>query len=138
MGDFASRAQTALEGIWTDRPADVDRMVERNLDTGKGFSVWAYAWGDLNNLGDFLYGCWQTVRDGEGDLETLKMLIARQCRDYAGAFSQMMHMTDTEAMLLDAADAFEAEESHEDLARDIRALQRYIVQLALLVLSCKR
>lgn len=130
MSDFARKANEALDQIWTSRPADIDRMVGRNFDTGRGFSAWAYAWGNLNNLGDLLYGYWLMVREGEGDLATLKLVAARQCRDYADMFSHMTHMADVEEMLLEAARAFETAQGRDAFAQDLRALQRYIVHMS--------
>lgn len=120
----------ATQAIWLDRPADVDRMVGRNFDTGKEFSVWAYSWGYLSNLGDLMYEYFQVGNAGEGDLATLKMLAARQCRRYAESFEHSAHMSDCYTLLREAAEGFEAVGSHEAFAKLARTLQRYLMQLS--------
>ena len=128
--ELLSKISAATQGIWLDRPTDVDRMVGRNYDTGKEFSVWAYSWGYLSNLGDLMYEYFQVGNAEEGDLATLKMLAARQCRRYAGNFEHSAHMSDCYTLLREAADGFEAVSSHAEFAQLARTLQRYLMQLS--------
>lgn len=125
-----SKIDDATQAIWMDKPADVARMVGRNYETGKEFSVWAYAWGYLSNLGDLMYEYFQLGNAGTGDLETLKLLAARQCRRYSASFEHAAHMSDTYTLLLEAADGFEAVEDHAAFAKLARTLQRYLMQVS--------
>ena len=120
----------ATQSIWTERPEDVDRMIGRNYETGKEFSVWAYSWGYLSNLGDLMYEYFQVGNAGEGDLETLKFLAARQCRRYSGSFEHSAHMSDTYTLLLEAAEGFERVGSHAEFAKLARTLQRFVMQMS--------
>lgn len=127
---IVEKIAAATQSIWTERPADVDRMIGRNYDTGKEFSVWAYSWGYLSNLGDLMYEYFQLGTAGEGDLTTLKLLAARQCRRYSGSFEHSAHMSDTYTLLLEAADGFERVGSHAEFAKLARTLQRFVMQVS--------
>lgn len=130
MADMTQKLDAAMKDMWIDRPADVDRMVGRNFDTGKEFSVWAYTWGYLSNLSDLLFDLSTEGKKGSGDLETLKTLAARTCRRYADSLRHTAHLEDCAAMLDESADAFEALADHAGLAVLARALQRYLMQLS--------
>lgn len=128
--ELLTTLRDATQSIWLDRPADIDRMVGRNFDTGKEFSVWAYSWGYLSNLGDLMYEYFQVGNAGEGDLATLKFLAARQCRRYAESFEHSAHMSDCYTLLRSTAEGFEAVASHAEFAQLARTLQRYLMQLS--------
>lgn len=132
MTDMVERLHEAEQGIWLDRPEDVERMVRRNYDTGKEFSVWAYTWGYLGNLGDVLYDCQQVAKeDGpEADARVLSRFMGRQCTRVAGALEHAAHMDDCCQILREAAAAFDEVSSFPELKKLARALQRYLMQLS--------
>lgn len=130
MQDFAQELVARTDAMWLDCPADIDRLVGRNYDTGKEFSCWAYCWGFLSNLSDELYMVYQLGREGKGDLETYKMLVSERLRRLGGSFQASGHMEDTKKTLEEAADAFEKVETYEELATLARALQRYALQMS--------
>ena len=125
-----AKIDAATQAMWTSKPADVARMVGRNFDTGKEFSVWAYSWGYLSNLGDLMYEYFQLGNEGTGDLATLKALAARQCRRYADSFEHSAHMSDTYTLLREAAEGFERVEDHAGFAKLARTLQRFLMQMS--------
>ena len=102
-----AKIDVATQAMWTSKPADVARMVGRNFDTGKEFSVWAYSWGYLS-----------------------KALAARQCRRYADSFEHSAHMSDTYTLLREAAEGFERVEDHAGFAKLARTLQRFLMQMS--------
>jgi hypothetical protein len=128
--ELVSTLHDATYDMWLTKPEDVRRMVGRNFDTGKEFSVWAYIWGYLGNLSDLLNLVYDLTATGEGDLGTYKTLLAANCRALAGTFNHTAHMYDCEALLNDAADTFEALKTFEELRSLARALQRYAIQLS--------
>lgn len=128
--ELVTTLHDATQSIWLERPADIDRMVGRNYNTGKEFSVWAYSWGYLSNLGDLMYEYFQVGNAEEGDLTTLKFLAARQCRRYAESFEHSAHMSDCYTLLRSAAEGFETVASHAEFAQLARTLQRYLMQLS--------
>ena len=132
MDALIARIDAAVAAMWVDRPADVERMVGRNYDTGKEFSVWTYTWGYLGNLADQMYEYAQMGRAGEGDLATLRALAARQCRRYAGSLEHTAHMEDAKAVLEAVADGFEGTAcgDHATFAVLANKCQRYLRQLS--------
>ena len=130
LEELLTQINAATQSIWLDRPADIDRMVGRNFNTGKEFSVWAYSCGNLSNLGDLMYEYFQIGNAGEGDLATLKLLAARQCHRYAENFEHSAHMSDCYTLLRSAANGFEEVASHAEFAKLARTLQRYLMQLS--------
>lgn len=130
MDDLIKKLDAATKAMWMERPTDVERMVGRNFDTGKEFSVWVYTWGDLGNLGDLLYEYYQIGLSGSGDLVTVRTLASRQCVRYASALKNTAHLNDCVAILDEAAEAFKGVGDFEDLARLSRHLQRYVMHLS--------
>lgn len=129
-GRIEDKLDAAMKDMWLKKPEDIHRMVGRNYDTGKEFSVWAYTWGFLSNLSDLLNTVHVRAKAGEGDVATLATLMADMCRNYANSFNHNSHMYDCEALLNESADAFEKVETPEELATLTRALQRYVIQLS--------
>lgn len=130
MDELLEKIGGATLEMWLDRPQDVGRMVGRNYATGKEFAVWAYCWGYLGNLGDWLYSLHGISEKREGDVGTLGLLYAQRCREYASIFRATGHMEDLASLLEDAAVGFESAKAHEELSQLSRTLQRYVMQLS--------
>jgi hypothetical protein len=127
---FIAEVDAAMQAMWTEKPADVKRMIGRNFETGKEFSCWAYCWGYLSNLGDALNLLYTLSKDGQGDLATMERNMAARCEGYAGSVVAAGHMTDLAAILSKAAALAPTVADHATFARLARALQRYVMQLS--------
>lgn len=119
-----------LEAIWLRRPDEIDRMVERNAQTGREFGVWAYAWGEAVTLADFLRVLLGMAYEREGSVRTLRAVAARELRFFSPIFRDSAHMAHVSELLEEAAGAYGEVVSFAEFYALTRAVQRYLVQLS--------
>lgn len=119
-----------LEAIWLKRPGEIDRMVERNAQTGREFGVWAYAWGEAVTLADFLRVLLGMAYEREGSVRTLRAVAARELRFFSPIFRDSAHMAHVSELLEEAAAAYGEVVSFAEFYALTRAVQRYLVQLS--------
>ena len=118
-----------MEYLWDERPEELSQMTARNASTGRELAVWAYAWGELVNLGDMLISICDIARSGRGDAPTLALAAAEQCRFFAGVFESSSHMPAAADTLRRSADAIELAQTHEQLLAVLRPVQVWCAQM---------
>lgn len=115
--------------LWTRRPDELSQMVARNATTGREAAVWAYAWGELGNLGDMLISIANIARSGRGHVSTLSLVAAEQCRFFAGVFESSAHMPGVRETLERSADALASARTRAELLAVIRPVQVWCAQM---------
>ena len=132
--ELAAALRACADHMIAHEPADIARLRERKLDTGREFSVWEYTIGYCMNLADVASvlrdqaGC--AARGEEpGDIATLARTMERLCTWYAGQYETTGKMVDTEAILARCAELFTEVDDAEVFCDLARGLERYIVQL---------
>lgn len=118
-----------MEYLWDERPGELSQMVARNATTAREMAVWAYAWGELVNLGDMLISISDIARSGRGDAVTLALAAAEQCRFFAGVFDSSAHMPSVANTLRRSAEAIELAQTHEQLLAVLRPVQVWCAQM---------
>ncbi|MBQ3268277.1 MAG: hypothetical protein IJH08_10220 [Atopobiaceae bacterium] len=127
--DVLAHLEREVTALWTNRPEELSQMVARNATTGREAAVWAYAWGEIVNLGDMLISISNLAREGRGDAATLALVAAEQCRFFAGAFSGTHHMPKAAETLRKSADALECATTYEELLAVLRPVQVWCNQM---------
>lgn len=128
--ELLSEIDLALDKIWLDQPADIQKMLSRNVDNGKNFSVWTYCYGHTEALAATVYNYYLWGKQHKGDLDTIKMIAAEEMRRYAGIMKIYYYMDNMSGLLEKAAAGYEQAESYEDFALLSRTLQHYLVQMS--------
>lgn len=118
-----------LETAQMERPLDIDRMLEHNKAIGKNLAVAMYAQGDANGCAYALYQLYEMAKSGQGDLETLKALAAKQMNFYGYRFLNYYSMNDVHNLLLKCGFSVMDSADSEQLACYLRTIQRYVAML---------
>lgn len=132
LRDFEQYIQNAQ----FNRPADMDRLLRHNSETGKNLAICVFFHGDSEAGGSVLYTYYCMGKRQEGDLETLKKLTADYLSFHAARFLNYYTMTDGYALLTRAAAAVREIENFEQYTRFVNTIQHFFVELTYWVDIC--
>ena len=128
--ELLTEINLALEKIWLDQPADIAKMLSRNVDNGKNFSVWTYCYGHTEALASVGYTYYLWGKQHKGELETIKTIATDEMHRYAGIMKIYYYMDDMSGLLDKASEAYAQVESYEEFALLSQTLQHYLVQMS--------
>lgn len=130
MSEFVREIESKLAEMWTDHPADIDRMLERKGARGSHFTIVMFVKTDTQSAANLLYQLYSLARNEEGDLKTIQKFAAEFLSFMGMRFKNYYLMTDTHTLSMKAAVLIRKAHDYEETAQLLRAVQRYFNQMA--------
>ena len=127
--DFLAEAASYSDATWLDVPADIRRMLKKNLELDKNLATSCFAFGDTHNLKDDMWRLYRWGKEGAGDLDTLKMVGCERLSSEAKVFVDYYGFTDAAALLEHASKALAEAPDHEALSKVAYAIEHCLVGL---------
>lgn len=125
MSEFVKIVEARTQEMWTEHPADIDRMLARRGAQGSGFTIVMFVKTDTQNAANLLYQLYSLTRDEQGDLPTLQKFAADFLSFMGMRFHNYYHMEDTHTLSMKAAVLIRQAAGYEQTARLLQAMQRY-------------
>lgn len=136
MSQLIKEFEKYTSDAWINRPLDIDRLLERNNDTGRNFSAIVYANGFFDNTTITAYTYYLMANEGSDDFQTIKKILAGFICDTGVSLKTDYHMYDSHTLLMRAACAIYDIDNFKDLADLLKAVQCYLVRLFFWVDLC--
>ena len=73
----------ATKDIWLEQPEDIRRMLRRNVEIEKNFSVWVSCNGRIDNFNAILYSWYTQMERGDGDVRFWRSLLSFEMDRYS-------------------------------------------------------
>ncbi len=129
MNQLVREFHDAIAAAWLDAPADIDRLLSVNRDTGKNFAVLMYANVFFDQTSLTVYDHYMRARAGAGDFGTLRRIAGDFLASVGYSLRTDYHMLDSHTLLMRAACALYGLESFSDMAELLQIVQAYLVRL---------
>ena len=130
MSEFVKIIESKLSDMWTEHPADIDRMLERKGVKGSNFTIVSFVKTDTQSTSYLLYQLYSMALHEVGELETIRKFASEYLAFMGMRFKNYYHMMDTHYLSMKAAVQIRQTETFADVAALLRALQCYYNQMA--------
>ena len=122
--------EEATKAIWLEQPEEIRRMLQRNVEINKNFSVWTSCNGRVESLNASLYSYYVQIEKGEAELSFWKRLLSAEMKNYGQIMDSFYYMGETARLLKLCAQAYECVENREQLLSLTESLLFYSAQIA--------
>ncbi|MDV3429406.1 MAG: hypothetical protein LIR50_20680 [Bacillota bacterium] len=136
MSQLIKEFEKYTSDAWINKPLDIERLLERNNETGRNFPAIVYANGFFDNVTITAYTYYLTANEGKCDFQTLKNISAGFISDTGLSLKTDYHMYDSHTLLMRAACSIYSMDNFQELAGLLKAVQCYLVRLFFWVDLC--
>lgn len=130
MNELIMELEAAVNEMWTCKPADIDRMLERKGACGSGFTIVSFVKMETQGAANYLYMLYLMAMNKEGELETLKTILINYLMYLGDRFTDYYKMETSYSLSMRSAIEAANIKTHEDYSLLVRAVQRYFGQLS--------
>lgn len=130
MNELIMELEAHSQKMWTEKPADIDRMLERKGARGSNLTIVSFVKMETQGAANILYLLYGMACREEGELETIKRIAIDYLVYLGDRFQNYYKMDDSYCVAMRAAVNIADIEEYSDFARLIRAVQRYFGQMA--------
>lgn len=130
MSEFVREIESKLAEMWTEHPADIDRMLERKGAHGSNFTIVMFVKTDTQSAANLLYQLYSLSKKEQGDLFTIQKFAADFLSFMGMRFKNYYLMEDTHTLSMKAAVLIRQTKDFQETAELLRAVQRYFNQMA--------
>lgn len=130
MNELIMELEAHAQKMWTEKPDDIDRMLERKGACGSNLTIVSFVKMETQGAANILYMLYGLARQEEGDLETLKQIAIDYLVYLGDRFQNYYKMSDSYCVAMQAAVAAADIKEYSSFAQLIRAVQRYFGQLS--------
>lgn len=120
----------ATKDIWLEQPEDIRRMLRRNVEIEKNFSVWVSCNGRIDNFNAILYSWYTQMERGDGDVRFWQSLLSFEMDRYSQLMRNQYDMVDAAHILEVCARGYAGAETMDQLLALTRSALFYVAQLA--------
>lgn len=130
MNELIMELDANAQKMWTEKPADIDRMLRRKGARGSNLTIVAFVKMDTQGAANILYMLYGMACQQEGDLDTLKKIMIDYLVYLGDRFQNYYKMDDSYCVAMQAAVAAADLSDFGGFAQLARAVQRYFGQLS--------
>ena len=130
LQETQTAVEQATQAMWMEQPEDIVRMLRRNVEIQKNFSVWVSCNGRVDNFNSILYSFYTQMERGDGDVRFWCALLSHEMARYSQLLQNQYDMTDAAQILSLCSRAYEEIGNREQLLSLTRSALFYVAQLA--------